>query len=108
MNKKQIIQEVLNLLSDKNKWTQYALARDIKGNRLDPCDFLAVRWCLLGAVRKLSSSDEEYVKMKEELCIFSEAYSLKQNQEVSPVHLNDCYGHKAVLKFLQTYLEILE
>ena len=52
MNKsaKELLQNTRRLLSDRKRWTQGTLARDITGNEVSPTDSEAVCWCLFGAI----------------------------------------------------------
>lgn len=53
---RQIIEQARNLIADKDKWTQGALARDEDNHDLlSPTDMGAVKFCAIGAVRYIGA-----------------------------------------------------
>jgi hypothetical protein len=53
---------VIELLSDPEKWTQKALARDKNGEPVSPLSSAAVSWCVLGALFKCEVRDKAAVR----------------------------------------------
>lgn len=47
---------MLELLSNRDHWTQGVYARDADGHSVDPVDPTAVCWCAVGAVHKVTGS----------------------------------------------------
>lgn len=58
MTPKEVLQGVKTLLSDPNRWTSEALAKDIHREATNPESKEAVCWCLIGATQKVSNGNE--------------------------------------------------
>lgn len=54
------MKKLRDVLSDKSKWTQRAMARDIDDDCVDVNSKEACKFCLLGALDKLDISAKEY------------------------------------------------
>jgi hypothetical protein len=54
-----------DLLSDKSRWTQGALARDASGEPCRPCDDIARQWCVLGALMRVYGDTVDFVDATE-------------------------------------------
>lgn len=75
MTVKQTLLAARELLTPEGAWTQGSYARDASGRRTGCWEPNAVCWCLEGAIKRVSNTDEEY----------SEALSLLAH-EVRLVH----------------------
>jgi hypothetical protein len=51
--------KVCELLTDKTKWTQFAVARDADGMEVDPDSDKAQSFCLIGAIIKCYSKNSD-------------------------------------------------
>lgn len=56
-----VIPEVIARLTPQT-WTQYQNARDSDGNRVDPDDPCAIKWCLLSAIQRTCTVGVWYPK----------------------------------------------
>lgn len=56
MNSLEILKAVDALYSDESRWTKGAFGRDDDGNSTGSFNTEAVRWCALGAIRKVCGS----------------------------------------------------
>jgi hypothetical protein len=52
------------LLSDRSKWTQNYAARDKDNKNVSPHDSSAVKFCLIGALRKCYNDGWEYTEAR--------------------------------------------
>ncbi len=95
MNKKEIIEQAINLISDPNKWTKAAYARNSRG---EPVKYLAVCWCAMGAVEKCCSDLEIYFDIYSELSSFC-----VKNYNQSIEAINDTLGREEVIDVLKEY-----
>lgn len=84
---------VRELLSERSKWTQGCLARNIADNSVDPLDPKAVCWCLVGAVHKVN----EKLPLLERHKISNKFYMASDRGLMS---VNDAFTHAEVLAFL--------
>jgi hypothetical protein len=49
-----ILQEARDLIADQSRWARGALAQDKDGNSVEPWSPTAVRWCALGAAKRIA------------------------------------------------------
>jgi hypothetical protein len=54
MTKTPITDALKSILSSEDKWTRHTRARDKDGNRVEPTDPSAIRFCLQGACSKVA------------------------------------------------------
>lgn len=47
------------VIEDRERWTQWAIARDSDHRAVDPQAPSAVRWCMLGAIRRVDGPFED-------------------------------------------------
>ena len=59
--------KIKELFSSHHRWTKNALAKNNSGERTDPLDSDAVRFCLLGAVEKCYPSESKRVNICEKI-----------------------------------------
>ncbi len=105
METKKIIEQAIGLISDPNKWTKNALARDKNYNKLINSNSPeAVCWCAAGAIRKCCEINEinKYYDLINEL----ESYCLDIHDNTLE-NINDFYGREKVIEVMQEYLKIL-
>jgi len=101
VNTLDILIAVRELIADESRWTQEAAARDAKGWVVHPRAEEACRWCVYGALLRISRSYGNSMGPAWELLddVAREAgYS-------SPVRLNDECGHAAILMALDRAIE---
>lgn len=58
MKSRELILAAADLIEQPGCWTQEVLARDKKGDPINPTSPQAVRWCAIGAIRKIGGDDE--------------------------------------------------
>ena len=72
------IQKVKDLLSDKYRWTKDASARTKGGVLVCPTDKNAVKWCLYGAIEKVTHSEDVLNNNFYEISAILENISIKK------------------------------
>ena len=98
MKTKQILIEARKLIENKDNWTQFVYARDIRGLKVVEDSPVACRFCLLGALNRVARSDREtyhraiVALTAAQLELFPDTFKLTE--------VNDFYGHEAVLRLL--------
>ncbi len=103
MNQKEIIEAVINLISDPKKWTVGTFARDVEGLICYPSDSRAVCWCVVGAIQKFSTTEHEMTTTITGLNDYVYDHHCNNLTDI-----NDIEGREKVIKVLQEYLTILE
>lgn len=114
MNAPQVAKEALyatrQLLEDRAHWTTLCLARDFYGAEVSPESDSAERWCILGALRRVSDKIEQREGEGGSSAGF---WSLARNTVFNssrklfnecPDRVNDTQGHAAVLEILDDAL----
>lgn len=101
MTTHEILTQVRELISDKERWTFEVLARAKDGVSCDPRSKEAVCWCTTGALRKVCGTGMVSLFDKE----FNDATRVLQHACVerhnkSILGVNDCLGWAAILKCL--------
>ncbi len=100
MTNKEIIQQAIDLISDPNKWTKNALARDKYNNKLINSNSPeAVCWCAVGAIRKCCGMNRYYNLINE-----LESYCLDIHDNTLE-NINDFYGREKAIEAMQEYLK---
>ena len=86
------------LLSDPDRWTQGAMARDIDGYEVRPSNPRACRFCLVGAMWRIVGSESlaRYHRLRD-------AFTYKD----SLTYANDKMPHSEVLSMIETDLAAL-
>jgi len=79
------------LISKESNWTQGRSARNARGERLDPTDSGAVKWCALGAVAKIGDTGCWIIMALDDAC-----HRLGLRGHIEDV--NDTTDHRTVLK----------
>lgn len=97
-----ILEQVRELLDERRRWTQGALARDSYGFPVSPYSKHAVQWCVTGAIRKIITRHPT-LSYREGLT--KPTCQLRQVYGRSPESVNDILGHGAVLKLLDYAIE---
>ena len=92
----EVIGEAAKLIEDKRRWTHGALARDARGSRVEASDPQAVRWCVAGALEKVTSSWSEQERAEE---------LLTESVGQGVTFINDTWGRLAVESLFGTALE---
>ena len=60
---------VRELLSDPNRWTKHVVARDPKGEPVNPFHPTACQFCMAGACQRLSGGDiDKYRALLDRIC----------------------------------------
>lgn len=96
-----VIDKVLALIGGRDgakRWCKKATAQDVAGHWVDARDKRAVRWCVLGALEKVTSSSE----------IIRTVLSATGTTGTNLITLNDTQGRRAVLKALRKYKKELQ
>ena len=55
---KQLLSQARDLISEPGHWTKRVLARNAKGEAISPTSPDACSWCIIGALVKVSGSEE--------------------------------------------------
>jgi|SRR5688572_5578872 len=104
---KGVLGGALELLSDQDRWTQKAHARDQCGNPVKPIEPSACCWCLLGAVAR--SSNEFGIIPPQVLRYLTEMmYYYYGTQFETLGEMNDYVSHDLILQFLQNCISQFE
>ena len=99
-----ILARSYDLIEDKDRWTMGCSARDEHGIPVEPASGLAVKWCGIGAIAKVSSTTHLGHKviarrMLEKAC----RTTVRRNgntHHASGGYVNDVLGHDAILEDL--------
>ncbi len=103
MDKKQIVQNVIDLFSIPENWTSGCLARD--QNMMPTADVHGndtICWCAIGALKKYTP-EKNFLQLVDEIAKFSNKYYLK-----GLANFNDTEGREKVLEMLIAYYSTLE
>ena len=95
----EVLEKAKDLLSDPDKWTQQAYARDADGETVMVHDESAVRWCVLGAVGKVVPDHDNSRARMRAADILNES-SLELHNCLSATGVNDGSSHRVVLAML--------
>lgn len=93
-------QKALEIVSNKDNLTTGAFARDSEGNKVNPQDSRAVKWCSVGALMKF------YVEPKERYQYIDKA--AVQLGYSSTIHLHDKSDHETILKMFNLAIELIK
>jgi hypothetical protein len=98
------LQQTRELLSKPQRWTRGTLARDSRGLPVSPEDPKACRFCLMGAMYRVTSLDSDYAGVTE-LSAYRALLDLIPLDEhdrpaIYPSAVNDVQGRGAVLSLL--------
>lgn len=89
---KEVVNKAIELISDPEKWTSGAFAKDETGVLVHPTDASACKWCAWGALMKFDEFDE---KLSDRIFTkFSEKYNSSLEE------FNDEKGREAVIEKL--------
>ena len=55
------LRQAADLISDRRRWTRRVYARNERGVSTDPLAPTAVRWCMLGALEKVSAVERRTI-----------------------------------------------
>ena len=103
---KQVLIDAREHISDINRWTQQAYARDEEGNNVRPRDPKACCWCMLGAVAYCSNDvgiiPPPLLSFLEQMVPFH----CGKDKFVGPGSMNDYYNHESVLSFLDHAIDL--
>ena len=92
-----MIQKLIELLSDKKRWTQGANARDANEFEVAPSSKLATCWCLAGAISKCTRNTGDFDSL---VHLLNCEVSAKTNFH-SIITFNDHSTHDQVLNLLK-------
>lgn len=87
-----VLKEARQLITPKGKWTQEAVARDVRGNEVRPTDDHAKAFDIIGALQRVAKDPADY----------GDAIMAIRRQcgGVSIFDFNDSHGKKSVLHML--------
>jgi hypothetical protein len=94
------------LISDPNRYCRFAAARDASGESAFALQANAVRWCAIGACRFVSQNAE--LDGERGTPTLTSVVRAVEPGALSVIHLNDVYGHPAVLKMFDLAIERLK
>jgi hypothetical protein len=88
-----VLTQAISFISKPETWAREGVAFDAHGNEVKPTSERAKRFCMVGAIQKVSCSAEDY----------GSAIRLVRAQcgKQSIFEFNDGHGHKAVLKCMR-------
>jgi hypothetical protein len=92
--KVQIIEKARALIEDERRWCRSELAKDAKGNSMDPTDRRVVRRCGLGALMAAAYEITNDHRRAQDLAITALRPTCGSS---TLVEVNDIRGHAAVL-----------
>ena len=112
MTLKQQIKTVLQIskskLQKEDNWCKNATALDKNNNKVSPTSKDAVKFCSLGIIRNVLSSERYHI-------CFSDVYSVLETATISkfktinsPTLVNDGLGHKAVIDIYDEAIKIID
>lgn len=85
--------EARELIADRRRWTQHALARSKDLSHVPPLSPKAVCWCAIGAVCKVCNVDAYY-----DSPLGLQIVALLTGHRLDIVFANDYMGHETVLE----------
>jgi hypothetical protein len=90
---KELLIEIRALIGDIKHWTRHNQAVDSLGISVSPLDPSAYRWCILGAMRKITEANMGYSKIMRALEKATiELYDDGNRRMFNFVRLNDGWG----------------
>ena len=92
-----IIRRAHALIADERHWSWGALARDETGQRIDPTDVKARRWCAYGALIVAANELVGDLNLAHHLA----ASATRQLPCCSLIKINDTQGHAAALALFE-------
>lgn len=69
----------------KDNWTKIAMARGANGLSIDPCSPDAVKWCMMGAIKKLYPADQ-----RDSVLFRLTQFSIKRHDKMIATTNDDC------------------
>lgn len=93
------------LLSDESKWGKGALAVNHNGHYVNPHNVDACRWCLAGAIAKVSPDDGTYIA--DVINPIAEVFGLENWEEIADFNDSDMTSHEHILALLDRNIERL-
>lgn len=103
MNTLEIIKLARGLITPREKWTKDSFSRDINGKFVEPESSHAVCWCAAGAVYRFTQDFCEGGHECSEV-----VYEINKDNDTPIEHINDVYGHAAVLAAFDKTIARLE
>lgn len=98
---KNLLKDVRMTIANPDSWIKYSLARNATGQECKPTDYAAAKFCLLGAVEKVTGSTES--KDFANICD-----ALKNNIDSEYISIfNDSHTHEEVLNMLNRAINSL-
>ncbi len=98
MKVSQILAKALKLISDERKWCKGELALNKNGSFVKPRSKNAIKWCVVGAICKMSGTYHE-ARDSIDLCEIA-------NNNVPLEHFNDVIGHRRVISALKKGIKL--
>ena len=96
----QILTGARDLISDPDRWTQYANARDADGNIVSTDNEHSVCWCMGGAVWRVVVLAKETPRAG-----FAALGAIRQAARAYASEYNDSHSHKQVLALLDRTIQ---
>ena len=93
------LEELYELLSDKDRWTHGAFARNEAWEEVDENSPTAVQWCLLGAKYKLNLTYKEAIYLYD-------ARDRLYGSHIILTYLNDGLGYEAVMNVIREAIKL--
>jgi hypothetical protein len=103
-----VLRQTRELLSSPSRWTKETFARDARGNEVSEVDPSACRWCLIGAIGRVSRDlGFEYLTFRNPTCDILDAFAPvdERDRPLLLASINDTGGRKAVLALLDRAIE---
>lgn len=90
---------VLELLSDKNRWTQDVIAKKSNGEQCPFHDAEAASWCLTGAIFKVYPDGLDRVIAFEK--IIKSIIKINGTMKFNPAYFNDTTTYEVVMRVVR-------
>lgn len=94
-----VLEQARALLTDRERWCQGTLAFDAEGLECDPQEGSACRWCLVGAIRHVSSLTT-FAYAQAQQTLVTTLLDLTNGDHEDVTVYNDETSHEAVLELL--------
>lgn len=92
----QVIEEVINILIDEDKWTQKTFARDALDNKVDYKASVACKFCVVGAMRNVVD-DARVIKITSRMATILKYHGV--------TYWNDLQTHQSMITGLRNVYE---
>ena len=102
-----ILEGALELLADPQRWTSGWPARDAAGHQVDINDPAATRWCIIGAIRKVTAAHNLPIRVGTELAIDLDYTAQEYTKYGSISAVNDKLGYAAIMNLAAAYAQLL-